>query len=358
MRKIVFWLPRACMEPAGGFKIVFEYANRLAKDGFPVEIIYPMVHYGARYDWKHAIVYRLIFLWRLIFRTYRPTKWFRIEDSIQQRWLWKLENYQLKESAVIVASAIETAYSLQNYQSKFLEDKFNFIQGFENWSFTDEQVIQSYHFPIKKIVISTWLKDIVNSCGEKSVFIPNGFDFTFFNVKNPITDRNEYEVICMYHTSALKDFSTASKAFDIVKEKHPQLHVTLFGVFDKPDLPVWYDYYQRPEKELFNKLYNNAAIYVGSSQVEGWGLTVGEAMQCGCAVACTDNKGYLEMAKDGETALVSPTKDSQALAKNIIRLIEDDQLRCTIAMNGNKFIHEFDIEKSYLKLKKFLNGIN
>ncbi len=162
----------------------------------------------------------------------------------------------------------------------------------------------------------------------------------------------------MYHTSALKDFSTAFKAFDIVKEKHPQLHVTLFGVFDKPDLPVWYDYYQRPEKELFNKLYNNASIYVGSSQIEGWGLTVGEAMQCGCAVACTDNKGYLEMAKDGETALVSPVKDPQALAKNIIRLIEDDQLRHTIALNGNKFIHEFDIEKSYLKLKKFLNGIN
>ena len=72
MKKIVFWMPRACMEPAGGFKIVFEYANRLAKDGFPVEIIYPMVHYGARYDWKHTIVYRLIFLWRLIFRTYKP----------------------------------------------------------------------------------------------------------------------------------------------------------------------------------------------------------------------------------------------------------------------------------------------
>ena len=56
MKKIVFWMPRACMEPAGGFKIVFEYANRLAKDGFPVEIIYPMVHYGARYDWKHTII--------------------------------------------------------------------------------------------------------------------------------------------------------------------------------------------------------------------------------------------------------------------------------------------------------------
>ena len=43
MRKIVFWMPRACMEPAGGFKVIFEYANRLAKDGFSVEIIYPMI---------------------------------------------------------------------------------------------------------------------------------------------------------------------------------------------------------------------------------------------------------------------------------------------------------------------------
>ena len=358
MRKIVFWMPRACMEPAGGFKIVFEYANRLANDGFPVEIIYPMVHYGARYDWKHAIVYRLIFLWRLIFRTYRPTKWFRIEDSIQQRWLWKLENYQLKEAAVIVATAIETAYSLQNYQSKYLEDKFYFIQDFENWGFTDAQVKESFHFSIKKIVISQWLKDVIEKSGETAILIPNGFDFNFFKVKKPIIDRSRYEIICMYHKDQRKDFSTAFKAFDIVKKIIPQLHVTLFGVYDKPDLPMWYDYYQRPEKDLFNNLYNNAAIYVGSSQIEGWGLTVGEAMQCGCAVACTDNKGYLEMAKDGETALVSPVKDPQALAKNIIRLIEDDQLRHTIALNGNKFIHEFDIEKSYLKLKKFLNGIN
>lgn len=52
----------------------------------------------------------------------------------------------------------------------------------------------------------------------------------------------------MYHKDQRKDFSTAFKAFDIVKKIIPQLHVTLFGVYDKPDLPMWYDYYQRPEK--------------------------------------------------------------------------------------------------------------
>lgn len=102
-------------------------------------------------------------------------------------------------------------------------------------------------------------------------------------------------------------------------------------------------------------MYNNAAIYVGSSQVEGWGLTVGEAMQCGCAVVCTDNKGYLEMAKDGVTALVSPVKDPQALAGNIIKLIEDNQLRYKIAQCGYNYIQRLNIFNSYKLLKRTLN---
>ncbi|MGP1451866.1 MAG: glycosyltransferase family 4 protein [Segatella oris] len=358
MRKIVFWMPRACMEPAGGFKIVFEYANRLVKDGIPVEVVYPMIHHGVKYDWIHAIAYRLIFLWRLILRAYKPKKWFRIEDSVQQTWLWKLEDYRLNSPATIVATAIETAYSLNSYESDFLQEKFYFIQDFENWNFTEEQVLESFHFPIKKIVISQWLQEIVGSCGEKAVLIPNGFDFSFFNVQKAIRLRSKYEIICMYHLDKRKDLFTAFRALDIVKMRFPSLHVTMFGVFDSPKLPSWYDYYQQPDRKYFNELYNKAAIYVGSSQVEGWGLTVGEAMQCGCAVACTDNKGYLEMAKNGETALVSPIKDYQALADNIIKLIEDDKLRQTIAQNGNKFIQEFDIEKSYQKLKNILHGAN
>ena len=83
-------------------------------------------------------------------------------------------------------------------------------------------------------------------------------------------------------------------------------------------------------------------------------MPIGEAMICGAAVACTDNKGYLEMAKDGETALVSPIKDSKALAENIIRLINDDELRHRIAANGNRFIQRFTWDESYAKLKSIL----
>jgi len=44
------------------------------------------------------------------------------------------------------------------------------------------------------------------------------------------------------------------------------------------------------------------------------------------------------MAKHEKTALLSPVGDSQALACNIIRLINDDQLRFKLAEAGNAYI--------------------
>ena len=99
---------------------------------------------------------------------------------------------------------------------------------------------------------------------------------------------------------------------------------------------------------------NKCAIYVGPSNIEGWGLTVGEAMQCGCAVACTDNKGYLEMAHNEKTALTSSVGDAEGLANNIIHLIENDGLRIRIAKNGESFIHNFDIDESYNSFKSII----
>lgn len=85
-------------------------------------------------------------------------------------------------------------------------------------------------------------------------------------------------------------------------------------------------------------------------------MTVGEAMLCGEAVACTDNLGYQEMAKHEKTALLSPIKEPQLLAANIIRLIEDDELRVELAYNGFKYIRDnFAWEKSHALLVNLLN---
>ena len=72
---------------------------------------------------------------------------------------------------------------------------------------------------------------------------------------------------------------------------------------------------------------------------------------CGQAVVCTNNNGYKEMATNNVNALMSDIKDSASLAKNIITLITDDELRYKIAQEGNRSIRRFDINNSYKLLK-------
>ena len=60
------------------------------------------------------------------------------------------------------------------------------------------------------------------------------------------------------------------------------------------------------------------------------------------------------MAQDGVNALVSPVGEAEALAMNIIKLIEDDQLRYRLANAGYELIQNFDIEKSIEKFEQAL----
>ena len=352
MQKIVFLMPHDGIVSSGGYKVVYEYANRFAKDGLSVSIVYTNTKRSHSVTLKSKLRDFARYVVRSINKGYR-SKWFNLDKRIRLKWVWSLETWCPRGKCSVVATAVETAYSLKNYPSYI--QKFYFIQDFENWFYSNRQVLESYHFPMKKIVIARWLQQIVEFCGENAVLIPNGFDFRAFSCLQPIEQRDRYSIICMYHVDKRKGIDVAFNTFERVMSKYPQTRIILFSVYDRPkDLPEYCDFFKQPGIKSLNQLYNQAAIYVGPSHIEGWGLTVGEAMQCGCAVACTDNKGYLEMAQNGVTALTSPVGDAAALAENIIHLIENDGLRIRIAKNGESFIHNFDIDESYNSFKSII----
>ena len=353
---MIFLLPGRGTVPVGGFKVVFEYANKLAADGISVELVYPRINDHRRFDLVRTLLYGLNFFYKHLTRQYK-TRWFPLDRRIRERWVWRLDACRLDKKAAVVATAIETAFSLhRNKRAKKGENLFYLIQDFENWAYTDAQVIESYHLPMKKFVISRWLQKIVEDCGEKAVYVPNGFDAEAFRLSMPVEERTAQHLVCLYHEDPRKDLPTLFAALQRVREHIPTLQVSFFGVYPPPALPPGCTYHRCPERALLNQLYNSAAIYVGASKVEGWGLTLGEAMLCGCAVACTDNRGYLEMARQGETALISPVGDADALAANVCRLIEDDALRHRIAHAGHRFIQSFDPQRSYEQLKTCLQG--
>lgn len=337
--------------PIGGFKVVYEYANRFSRDGHVVTIVYICDSCQEGEKLSEHLYNFLKYLYKRIFG-YSGSKWFSLDKGIKERCVLYGRNGALPDSDCFVATANTMAVVL-NRLRKGRGNLVYFIQGYETWNMDVKTLYKTYHYDMKKIVISNDLHKILLEQGVESIVIPNGFNFSEFTYTIPIEDRSRYTVNMLYHESKDKGCEYGFEAIEIVKRKYPQLSVVIWGT---PQRPKWlnkdYIYYSRPNNELHNKINNESAIFIAPSLNEGWGLTVGEAMMSGEAVVCTDNNGYLELAEDNYNALVSPIKDSTAMANNIIKLIEDDNLRCTIAHNGLEHIAKYTWDNSYLMFQE------
>ena len=350
---ISFIFPHHSPEPAGGYKVVYEYANRLVADGHKVNIVYS----GSLFWKKKSLYFKLTNCFRyiqMLMHGYSCRKWFNLDKRVKEQLTFSLNYRHVPKSDIYICTSPYTAMYVKDYPT---ENKYYFIQGYENWgAITDEILRTTYHYPLKKIVISKWLKEIIEKEeSEKCTLIYNGFDFNYFKLRTPIKEKKRYKVAMVYSPLEIKGCKYGFEALKIVKQVFPQLQVTMFGSAPRPsDLPEWYTYHIRPDKELHNAIYNEAAIFLAPSLQEGWGLTIGEAMICGQAVVCTNNRGYKEMASDRINSLMCNIKNSKSLAENIIKLISDDDLRNSIAERGMKDIQKFNIEKSFLQLKSTL----
>ena len=349
---ITFLLPGGSRNPVGGYKIVYEYANRLIKDNYEVNIIYP-----ATLLWKEQNIYQKLkgivryFYFKVNKNRYLPYNWFPLDKKIKIFWTPTLEEKYIPKSDYVIATACQTSEYLNKYKNTNIK-KFYLIQGYETWSYSEEKLLKTWKYPLNKIVVSKWLKEIAINLNEEAELIYNGLDFEKFYIESEIEKRKNKNIIFLYHEGEIKGTKYAIEALKELKIRDNEIRIRSFGAYKNPkNLPSWIEYYYSPSQSKLRELYNEASIFLGTSLGEGWGLTVAEAMQCGCAVVCTNVVGYNEMAFDGETALLCESKNSKDMIEKIEKLIENTDLRIRIAKNGNKFIQLFTWEKAYNSFK-------
>lgn len=353
-KTVTFLMPSIQIKPSGGYKIVYEYANRLAKDNYSVCIVFP-----AWNDFKSASLKGklrgLYFFIKCKYLGCSLAPWFELDTSIKKIVISNLKETNIPQSDIIIATGASTAIPLNNYRGVCNNNKYYFIQGYESWSVGEKKLLETYKLPLNKIVIADWLKEKVEVVGESAEIAYNGLNFNDFNLYEPIEKRDKYSIIMPYNKVKLKGCDIGLEALEIVHKKYPQLHVILYGVHKPRKIPSYCSFYYKPNVALHNDLYNSASIFLGPSFTEGFCLTVAEAMQCGCAAVCTNIGGYMVTCKDGYTALLAEVGNAYSMAQRIIELIEDDKLRLQIARDANKFIQQFTWDKAYKKLKSILS---
>jgi glycosyltransferase involved in cell wall biosynthesis len=91
-----------------------------------------------------------------------------------------------------------------------------------------------------------------------------------------------------------------------------------------------------PEERII-ELYSEAEVAVVPSLYEGFSLPAIEAMSCGVPLVATTGGALPEVVgTDGDTALLVPPGDSDALASRIRTALDDAELRAAVGARGRQ----------------------
>jgi len=346
--KINFLLPCFGTRPLGGFRIVYQYANKFADAGHEVSIVYA--------SGRENIF--LFFAMRFIVIFMKDV--FPLHNSIRKLYVFKLNNNTIPDADVTIATACTTAVALNScFESK--GKRIYLMQHYETWSMPQDTLNETWRYKnMRKIVISKYLKDIGENFGVfDTIYIPNPIDCNLFRLTKNI-DSRKYNVAMMYSELEIKGSEYGLQAIEILKRKYPDFKVVFFGVKSRNEkIPKWIDYIKNPSQEfLVNDIYNNSSIYLCSSISEGWGLPPMEAMACGAAVVTTNNGGISDFCLDGENALICEVKKPEQMAECIERIYLNAELHTSLVKRGLEKVKKFSLENSFELLETLCVQVN
>ena len=350
--KITFLLPH--IRISGGEKVLLEYANRLQVMGCEVSLVVP----APQPKW-----YRRIFMaGHNAGTTLSPESidWF--ENKIPVLVAPKLHSRYMPKADILVASSWQTARSAADMPAD-MGRKFYFVQHHESlWARDKEKASQTYRLPFTKIVVSTWLKEIMWNVYQQDahLFINPVDRRQFFCAKK---QWNRPRKVCMlHHDYDWKGFSEGIQAVQRVRSQGYNLDVVVFGEKTDDPMPLFksagfeFEYHYRPKQ--LQSVYSACDIYLCPSWHEGLGLPAMEAMACRCALVTTDTGGCRDYAIDGMTALVSKPRDIEGLARNLISLLSNDSLLERLSETGYQKIQEFSWDDNCRKLARLFQRMD
>jgi len=212
-----------------------------------------------------------------------------------------------------------------------------------------------------------------------TIVVPNAVDLRLFSATDGGgTDRppRALRVGCAGQWSAGKGIPELLEAWKIVKSVLPASELYLAGgprlwksvgivpqveesaalVRDLEDQGLLHCVGMLPRSRM-PAFWKSLDIAVVPSLSESFGLVALEALACGVPVVSTTAGGLKEIAVDGESGLFVPPGDAAALARALLTLLTNDQLRLRLAEGARRRAQAFSLERRSRELLHLFFGL-
>ena len=201
--------------------------------------------------------------------------------------------------------------------------------------------------------ISRSMRDTIIDAGApapKVHLIPNAIDPSEFEEKGPFPHTSPY-ILAVGGFRKRKGFDTAIRAFNMVAAERPGIELCIAGDgAERENLQRLAKDLALADRVVFPgnvlgpdkiRLYNSSLFFVCPSRwEEPFGIVNLEAMAAGKAVVASSRGGIADIVVDGETGLLVPHDDPEAMAKAFRRMLDDEGLRIRLGENGARRVAE------------------
>lgn len=222
----------------------------------------------------------------------------------------------------------------------------------------------------EKITVSKYWKEQLKReyCIESTV-IYNGIDLSKFN--GPSKPRDPF-ILFVGGMESRKGLEYAIEALEALMRKGFDMRMVAIARpgFKGTESKEWFDHliercrlggrvtiHESVSEEELLKLYSTASAFLLPTRMEGWGLSIMEAMAAGCPVVTTPVGGITELVRAGENGLLVSVGDVEGFAEAVEHLISDKAMRERICAAAKETVKRYSWDASAEKTIDVYNRI-
>lgn len=198
-------------------------------------------------------------------------------------------------------------------------------------------------------VPSGFLRQVFDAHGMSSEVLPNIVDLARFHAA-PAPPATPHLLVAR-NLEPLYDNATALRAFARVRVRHPAARLTIAGTGPEQhrlaalaaELGVHeaVAFAGRVERDAMAALQRSCSVALNPSLADNMPNSVLEALASGVPVVSTAVGGVPFVVADGETALLVPPGDAEAMAAAVLRLLDDTALARRLSTAGQAEVRRY-----------------